>query len=631
MKKIILVNMPFAPIQMPSLGLTQIKYILNRQCKDRFRTDILYLNHDFARYLKNDMIYLYVLSVDGLISGLGDWFFRGLAFPDLPDNKEVYLKRYFPQPDMNTRMLLFHLMEKHKGLDCFFERLIDEYSLAEAEIVGFSSLFFQHTASIAMARKLKKRRPDITIVMGGPACEGCMGNEIVKNVDCIDFVFSGHALISFPRFVRYYDEGRWDLCHQINGVFSKKNQLRSQIGTPGPAANSESPGPLLLVEEVAEELDIDTPIELEYDDFLGSFKTQCSYSQLKPLILFDTSRGCWWGERCQCTFCGLNSTNLQYRVMSPGNFIKRIQSLYRYAPGVEMLKCIDNVIPRFFITDVLPHLQIPEKVSLFFEIKANLKDTEVKALADHHINYIQAGLESLATSTLKLMRKGTTAFQNIMLLRNARKYHVRVGWNLLVGFPGEEEEVYKKYLEDIPLFMHLEPPIVLSPVRFDRYSYYFNHPEQYGLDLRPYDFYELVYPFETGSLQKMAYYFIDYQGNADYVVKLSRWYDRISQQWKSWTRRWQSKTKPELCIRENQDGVEVYDTRWEQPRRHRLTEPEISILRALDTPNTIAGIAHELPLYPEAQVEKIMESLTGKKLLFREQDRYLNLVLPEKT
>ena len=85
MKRIILVNMPFAPIQMPSLGLTQIKYVLNQQCQDRFRTEILYLNHDFARYLKNDMIYLYVLSVDGLISGIGEWFFRGLAFPGCHD------------------------------------------------------------------------------------------------------------------------------------------------------------------------------------------------------------------------------------------------------------------------------------------------------------------------------------------------------------------------------------------------------------------------------------------------------------------------------------------------------------------------------------------------------------------
>ncbi|MFC2145922.1 RiPP maturation radical SAM C-methyltransferase [Acidobacteriota bacterium] len=635
MKRMALINMPFGAIHMPSPGLTQLKYLLDKRFKSRFFTDVSYLNHDFARYLGNDMIYLYTLSIEGLISGIGDWFFRQAAFPDLADNTEIYMRRYFPKPDANIRMLLYTLLERRRGLDNFLAELVDKYDLAGVGIVGFTSLFVQNTASFAMARKIKERNKNIVIVMGGPSCEGAMGYEIVKNVDSIDYVFSGPALISFPEFVQYYDEGKRELCDGINGVFSKKNYMFSRFHTNTNARAQSPPDdtaispPWLCVGDYGEELDINTDIELDYTDFLDSFTTHCTGTRLKPEIMFETSRGCWWGERCQCTFCGLNGSKIHYRAKKPENAIKAIKSLYKYTHRVKVLKSTDNVIPKFFIKDVLPYLDIPQDVRIYFEIRADLQDEDLRALSQQGVKYMQAGIESLATSTLKLMRKGTTAFQNIMLLKNSLKNELHVSWNLLIGFPGEDEEVYKKYIHDIPLLMHLPPPDVLSPMRFDRYSYYFNNPEEFGLDLHPYDFYELIYPFDKKSLNNFAYYFIDYKGNADYVIKLNKWHGQIAEKCSQWRKRWQYDSKPGLTIKKRDDRLIVYDSRPGQAAQYQISDAEYTILKVLEKPHRFDELTDKITSLSTSDLTANFKHLQDKGLLFQENDRFLSLLITE--
>lgn len=129
------------------------------------------------------------------------------------------------------------------------------------------------------------------------------------------------------------------------------------------------------------------------------------------------------------------------------------------------------------------------------------------ALAPARVKNIQPGIEALATSTLKLMKKGTTAFQNLKLLKLCAYYAGAPYWNLLVGFPGEDEQVFRRYIEAIPLLTHLHPPTSAHAVRFDRYSPYYYEAEKYHLDLRPLDFYALIYPFPEEDLRNLAYYF----------------------------------------------------------------------------------------------------------------------------
>ena len=68
-------------------------------------------------------------------------------------------------------------------------------------------------------------------------------------------------------------------------------------------------------------------------------------------------------------------------------------------------------------------------------------------------------LTSLSTSTLKLMKKGTSVFVNLALLLRCLRYEVNPQWNLLVGFPGEKDDVYEKYVADLDRLASASIPV----------------------------------------------------------------------------------------------------------------------------------------------------------------------------
>jgi magnesium-protoporphyrin IX monomethyl ester (oxidative) cyclase len=96
MHKLLLVNMPFSDLGLPSIALTQLKSIVEQKFRDRISVEVIYLNQEFAKYLGLQFYNYLTESFDSLNTGLGDWFFRQAAFPELPDNTEEYFRRYFP-------------------------------------------------------------------------------------------------------------------------------------------------------------------------------------------------------------------------------------------------------------------------------------------------------------------------------------------------------------------------------------------------------------------------------------------------------------------------------------------------------------------------------------------------------
>lgn len=606
MYTIMLVDMPFSNIAMPSIALTQLRSVLRSRFGDEISIHIIYLSHDFARFLGMESYEYFSDSMESLNAGLGDWFFRQEAFPDLEDNTAAYRQRYFPQASQARQFQ--ELIDKRSTLGPFMDSLISLYKIDQAHIVGFTSMFMQNTACFAMARKLKQRNPQIITVMGGANCEFPMGPVIVNNVKDIDFIFSGPALKSFPEFVHHCFYGHKSECHSVRGVFSKQTGLKSSAETLG------------------EDLDIDTTIELDYDSFIRRFERYFPASKTMPVLPFETSRGCWWGQRAHCTFCGLNGASMGYRSMKPETAIRQFESLFRYSNRVSRLSAVDNILPKSYLQDVLPAIQTPKNLQIFYEVKADLNEQEMAVLAKARVNRIQPGIESLATSTLKLMKKGTTVFQNLNLLRLCAQFGIHPSWNLLVGFPGEGEETYRRYLETLPLLFHLPPPSGVYPVRFDRFSPYHSRPETYDLDLHPMHFYALIYPFSDSDLRNFAYYFVNKKVNAEYMVVMLKWIDRLQAQVDAWRDRWNSSRplKPQLRFAES--STRVYDSRCDSVTEHYLGENTNAVLNHLARPLTVQDLAKQMSAERGCDVSKEIESLEKQGLVFREGDRMVSLV-----
>ncbi|HEU0052912.1 MAG TPA: RiPP maturation radical SAM C-methyltransferase, partial [Longimicrobium sp.] len=423
-----------------------------------------------------------------------------------------------------------------------------------------------------------------------------------------------------PELVRRLVAGDEAGCHAIDGVFSRRNRVQAAgCGAPEPAAPGEPP----VVRAFGEENDINELTEYDYEPFLDRYEAYFP-DRPRPALLFETSRGCWWGERAHCTFCGLNGSTISYRSMRPEAAFRVLNDLFQHASRAGELQSVDNILPKSYLTDVLPFVDTPPGVFMFYEVKADLTEDDFRVLAKARVLRIQPGIEALNTSTLKLMRKGTSVFQNLQFLINSVRYGITPAWNLLIGFPGEGIEVYEKYLGELPLLTHLYPPAGVFPVRFDRFSPYYEEAAEYGLDLQPLDWYELTYPFPREALANLAYYFSDQNYAAPYAMNAARMVGRLREKVDRWHALWADGPAPELRLEERGGEAWVFDSRSGAPDAYPVGDAGRRVLEALTIGKKIPNLARELP---DVDVEEELDRLSERGLIFHEGERYMSLVL----
>lgn len=619
--RIKLVNMPFSALYAPSLGLTQLKAVLDETFGSAVVTTIHYLNHDFGDFIGAPLYQAIAAGGEHLYSGLGDWFFRSVAYPEATDNSDAYFRRFYRQQSAGNAALKRDILHKRADANRFLDDLIEQHRLADADIVGFTSMFAQSVASFALARKLKALSPGLTIVMGGANCEAPMGRSIVEHVPWLDFVFGGPALKSFPEFVRRR------LNHDVtsgplNGVFHRSHAPDDS------SIDREGTTPLA---SRGDELDINELILLNYDDFLDQVERRWPDRAVKPKLFFETSRGCWWGQKAHCTFCGLNGATMNYRAMAPDQALAQFNHLFSYAGRSNGLECVDNILPKEYLRQVFPRLNTPPGMALFYEVKADLSEEDVAVLARARVLAIQPGIESLATSTLHLMRKGTSAFTNLRLLSYCALYGIAPAWNLLVGFPNEVASVFDKYCADIPKITHLSPPSGVFPVRFDRFSPYFDQANTYGLDLRPLDMYAFAYPLSTEAIAGMAYYFADHNFGARYQQDMTARIGDVRAAVAAWKMRYSGRdggVPAELFVTDHGDSTIVHDSRSGQMREVALSSDASEVLRLLRAPTRVGEIETALPHLGGPRLSAALDSLRELQFLFEEGDRLVSIVLP---
>ena len=240
----------------------------------------------------------------------------------------------------------------------------------------------------------------------------------------------------------------------------------------------------------------------------------------------ETSRGCWWGAKHHCTFCGLNGDGMAYRSKSPERVLEEMAALVEQY-GVPQMEVVDNILDMKYFRTVLPHLAERPIAELFYEIKANLTRDQVRLLARSNIRWIQPGIESLSDRTLQLMRKGVTALQNIQLLKWCTEDGIWPHWGYLFGFPGESEEELSSIARDMEAIHHLAPAVGATVLHLDRFSPYFHSPQDWGLTpVRPIEPYYHVYPFPDESVRRIAYIydsdFLATKRKGDAIAELRR-------------------------------------------------------------------------------------------------------------
>jgi ribosomal peptide maturation radical SAM protein 1 len=252
---------------------------------------------------------------------------------------------------------------------------------------------------------------------------------------------------------------------------------------------------------------------------------------------YESSRGCWWGAKHHCTFCGLNALGIGYREKKPEKVLDEIGGLVATHPAATIVM-VDNIMPFSYFETLIPELARRQpRLKLFYEQKANLSFARMQMLADAGVRWIQPGIEALDTSLLKLMRKGSSLRSNLDCLRFARGLAIHVSWNLLVDFPGDEDAPYEAMGRIVPYLFHLQPPSGVTPLSIERFSPYFDEAADFEIaNIRPIADYELAFP--GADLDRLAYHFVGdyasaYRRRPDLVENLAAQVGLWQQVWEA--------------------------------------------------------------------------------------------------
>ena len=503
--RVLFVVPPFAAIDRPSLGLHILQAVLKQ---NDVHSKVVYANIDFAKKI-GELEYANICYGDtGTLFG-EQVFSRsawGEAFPkelaQLNQSSELY-EPHSPTTGARKERPGRDLLDvAGEWTMSFANRLRDEGS----DIVGFNLMFEQVNAACAIAKRLKEVASTTKIWFGGPLCDDELALGLRSLPTPIDLIFSGEAEAAIVRV--------------LNGGLTVDEAEQGIV-------------------KCQPNFDLNSVPMVDYSDYFDylseHFPESGVYEDKQSWLPYEGSRGCWWGQKHHCTFCGVNGSGMGFREKSREKFIAEVEELRRY-PAKKVLM-VDNIMPHTFFKGVLKDLsELDHGFEIFYEQKANINFRKMAQIAAAGIKIIQPGIEALSDHALELMKKGVKSSQNIATLRYAQMFGIKVQWNLLYAMPGDLQEDYTKPTELIPFIEHLFPPSGLSHLSIDRFSPYFNEPQKYGIaNVRPMKAYHSVFP-ESSKLKALSYHFEgDYQTacrtNPELYAALSKRVDEWRDQW----------------------------------------------------------------------------------------------------
>jgi ribosomal peptide maturation radical SAM protein 1 len=623
MPEVVLACMPFVDLHRPSLALSLLKALLAREGID---ASVYYGNLAFAEI---GGIEKYEALGDLSATLLaGELVFAAATFPEKETGgtaiEELLRRRERPR-----------LAEDVAALRAEAAGFLDRAAAAILEmgprVVGCTSTFQQHVAALGLLRRVKVLDPGVVTMMGGANCEGLMGLTTHHNFAWVDYVVSG------------------DADHLIGPLCRRALEVGAEIGADELPAEVLAPVHRLSGYRRDERFPdgvargvfgaLETLPHPDFSDYFSRIANWKFRPALQVGLPMETSRGCWWGAVHHCTFCGLNGGGMSFRAKSAARVLTELRAITGET-GVDGVEIVDNILDMKYFQTLLPRLAASGNgTRLFFETKSNLKRTQVEALAAAGIRWVQPGIESLSTEVLELMDKGAKASTQVLMLKWAREFGVRVSWSLLAGFPGENDAWYEEMATLIPLLEHLPPPTGVVRVRFDRYSPYHMRPAEFGLRLQPVPMMKHIYPLSADDLADQAYFFVDADDERSARGFVRRpGVGAVRRAADAWRAAFFGRRRPQLVMHEEGNRLRLSDTRACAVLEHTILDGlERAVYLACVEGAGTASLRRLLPAGdgegtpPEAadqRIEATLDRLRAARLLVTLDGRHISLALP---
>ena len=595
--RVAFVYAPFSAIDKPAIGISLLKSALGRQ---GIACDIHYFNIRLAHELG---VQLCDLIANNMPPGLlvGEWLFAPSLMGENADADYAYVHEVLwgEYKDTFSPAVVREFLRIREDLPAFLDTCVDNVDWSQYDWVGFSSSFAQHCASLALAKRIKSRFPDVRIIFGGSNCFGAMGDAVCRCFPFIDYVCTGEGDTAVPALVHASLSGA--IPPPVSGIIAR-------AGEP----------PALSVCETARVDDLDALPYPDYSDYFEQLKLVEKPPGFTPSILMETSRGCWWGEKSPCTFCGLNSSDLIFRYKSSDRVLDELNYLsVHYGRNLSM---VDNILAHHYFRTVLPKLAHQNDLSLYWEVKASLSRKQVLLLAHAGITKMQPGIESLSDKILRLISKGTTLVHNIQILKWGKESGILVLWNLLWGFPGEDPAEYAAMHQLIPKIVHLDPPAGYGHIRFDRFSRYRTDPGAYGITrLKPVRAYRYIYhSLAERDLNDLAVYF-----EAEYPDDSANYTRSLEAALKAW----HSRSDATLDVFPAMQSIRIVDTRTTGKKEEYVFDGlAADVYLQCDTAKTIRELVDHTHV-TGSEVTTILNQFIERGLMIHSGRQYLSLAV----
>jgi len=607
--RIVLVAMPWQSLDTPSIAVG-ILHERIQHCQDKHEVIDFYAHLKWADYLhqrsggKLHSTDYREVADGGIFQGLGDWVFTP-ALHGTPEWKVEEYKAYLMRAKGGKWS--DWLLEMHRWSPDYIHKMADEILALKPDLVGFTSTFMQNVPSLSLAKRIKELAPQVLTIMGGANCDGPQGITLHRNYSFVDFVVRG--------------EGEQALVETVD-VLNGHGEFKNILGLCWRKDGQQVANPDRTHAFPANQIPVPN-----YDGYFDELSRFSMRSELEPKLVLEGARGCWWGEKNHCTFCGLNGSMMAFRSKPAQQMREELRRMVERYQTLDIIM-VDNIIDLKYFKNLLPQL-VSEGLNLrvHYEVKSNLTPEQVSLLKDAGVVNVQPGIENLNSRVLKLMAKGIGGCHNVQTLRDCEEKGLTISWNYLYGFPGELEQDYSDIIDQMPAMVHLTPPSVVVRFALERFSPSFEKPELGFPERWPASFYPIVYNLPREELMEMAYLFETppqgLQGDAARRLKAA-------------ADKWQEVyTDSELRYRDDGQNIYIEDRRagW-TPADHIYTDPyQVTLFRVVRRPQTPASAAEALKKAGfEVSAEKVAQDLAGWRkegLVFEDGGKFISLALED--
>ena len=616
-ESVLLLSMPWEELQFPSIQLGILQAVLDRAgisvAVRSMKLDFL----DYCAAATADAPGVDRLGLDeyGLIVewsrdvNLGDWIFSVPPFQDRPDADRQYLDflRAWPVPERDIAVA----MRFRRLVPAFLDQCVAEVLSAAPRLVGLTTGADQFVASLVLSKLVKARAPWIKVVLGGANCQGPMGAAAHRAFPWVDAVVRGEGEEVLPPLAEDLIAGRPP--RRAPGLCLREGQQS------------------VAIPEEAGTVPMDSVPVPNYDEYFARLERASHKPELDARItlFYESARGCWWGAKSHCAFCGISDLAMPYRSKSPHRVVDELDALTRRY-GQRRVFLVDYILDWRYFRDVLPRLRdLGHDLHMFCETKANLRKGQVRLLREAGFVAVQAGVESLSDPILRLMKKGVSAFQNVRLIKWCAELGIRLYWNIIYGIPGEPPGEYARMADAMRSLVHLEPPRIV-PLALDRFSPYHERHENFGLEvIGPRRDYRFIYPeLDDATLNDLAYTFEYRQTDGCNPAAYAEPVVRVVEAW----REKRDDALGTLRWRKDGDGLVVTDRRpGLAASEYRLDGAEAAIYLASGDGASLDEIweaAREAePSLSRSEVQDYLDELTEARLVYADKHHYLALAL----